>query len=131
MARLKRVNLRKYPLGTVCALCGKGSGLHRASNAACPYGRPGRAGTYSFSSTDFFTVKAPKIQNKKIAKALKDYEHERDLYDHVCDYANAAKLSDTEVMAEQYRKLADARFKLYSLINEEPNTTPSEKGFKI
>jgi hypothetical protein len=41
---------------TVCGNCGRSRGSHHSRTAACPIGKPGRAGIISFSALQVFTA---------------------------------------------------------------------------
>jgi len=57
-----------------CSLCRKTKGQHQATSFHCPVGMRGRANTYSFSLTQVFSPRLPKL-SVAITRALDELEY--------------------------------------------------------
>jgi hypothetical protein len=118
--------LNKFPMDLKCAACGKIKGKHKADTGACPYGNRDRTGGYSFSSYSIFVPKAPKIENKKLAKAVAEFARLQGVSILLTNWAGGFDSGHIETAAQAQRDLADARYHLFTLINEDPNAPPKK-----
>jgi len=65
--------LKTIPFDHTCSLCKKKKGNHQANSFHCPVGMRGRANTYSFSLTQVFTPRLPKLP-VALTRALDEFE---------------------------------------------------------
>jgi len=103
--------LKTIPFDHTCALCKKKKGQHQATSFHCPVGMRGRANTYSFSRTQVFTPRLPKLP-VAVKRCIAELENAALSQ----GYAEAVGIND-HLQSTEPRYL-EARYKLHTLINQ-------------
>lgn len=122
-------SLKKYPLNTKCVLCGKTCGTHQATTGACPFGARARANTYSFSSTQFFSPKMPRV-SKQIREAAVSLHAAAIKQAWAGNSTNRNKLSNEEQKRESLQLSQDLDFaywQLFKKLSENSHDKPTRR----